>query len=256
MKYAIIGVEGPQDQAFVGKVLRVLGFQDFSTKSKGLDSNLDPFWRKLIPKYPQNGDLYKRLFMPSILFTEEQSVVIYAGEGSKLSSNLGDILANNLEYQQQLSAFGIVADCDRNSPEIITSEYAQDFRKYFPHFPHQPGRVELNLPRTGVYILPNNASPGVLDTLLCHCGEIAYPDYIHKAKTFLAGIPETEQKQLEWKPFDRDKALVAAVVSILKPGKGNTPSIADNNWINATTQQQVPALGQFVDFLKNLLDLS
>lgn len=61
MKYAIIGVEGPQDQAFVGKVLRVLGFQDFRTKSKGLDSNLDSFWRKLIPKYPQNGDLYKRL---------------------------------------------------------------------------------------------------------------------------------------------------------------------------------------------------
>ncbi len=50
MRYAIIGVEGRHDQAFVARVLKkLLGFRDF----KGLQSQLDPFWRKFIPTYPK-----------------------------------------------------------------------------------------------------------------------------------------------------------------------------------------------------------
>jgi hypothetical protein len=60
--YALIGVEGPQDQAFVGKVLKFLGFQSFD----GQESKLEPFWRNFIPPYPRQGNLYKRLDMPSI----------------------------------------------------------------------------------------------------------------------------------------------------------------------------------------------
>ena len=51
MKYAIIGVEGPHDQAFTGKVLKLLGLKDFREELKGLESQLDPFWRKFIPVY-------------------------------------------------------------------------------------------------------------------------------------------------------------------------------------------------------------
>ena len=53
MKYAIIGVEGPHDQAFTGKVLKLLGLKDFGEELKGLESQLDPFWRKFIPVYPK-----------------------------------------------------------------------------------------------------------------------------------------------------------------------------------------------------------
>jgi len=73
--YAIIGVEGPQDQAFVGKVLKLLGFKDFREACKGLEAQLDPFWRKFIPTYPR-GNLYQRLAMPSILFTDTISAAI------------------------------------------------------------------------------------------------------------------------------------------------------------------------------------
>ena len=99
MKYAIIGVEGQHDQAFTGKVLKLLGFKDFREELKGLKSDLDPFWRKFIPVYPKKGNLYTRLDMPSILFNDTISVVIYAGEGSNLVTNLDDILSNNPEYQ-------------------------------------------------------------------------------------------------------------------------------------------------------------
>ena len=255
MKYAIIGVEGPHDQAFTGKVLKLLGFKDFREELKGLKSDLDPFWRKFIPVYPKKGNLYKRLDMPSILFNDTISLAIYAGEGSNLVTNLDDILSANPEYQTNLSAFGIVADCDKSNPDQIVRRYTNCFCNYFPDLPNQAGVVNSNSPRTGIYVLPDNVSQGVLDTLLCSCGEIAYPAYMEKASSYLDEFSEEEKKSLKWKNFDREKALVATVVSVLKPGKTNTTSIADNNWVSEQTQQQVPALANFIEFLSQLLAL-
>ena len=256
MKYAIIGVEGPHDQAFTGKVLKLLNFKDLREELKGLESQLDPFWRKFIPVYPKKGNLYKRLDMPSILFNDTISVAIYAGEGSNLVTNLDDILFTNYEYQTNLAAFGIVADCDKSTPDRIAEPYANKFRSYFPNFPDRPGVVNTNSPRTGVYVLPDNASPGVLDTLLCECGQIAYPAYMEKASSYLNEFSESDRKSLKWKNFDPEKALVATVVSVLKPGKTNTTSIADNNWVSEQTKQQVPALANFIEFLSQLLEVS
>jgi hypothetical protein len=268
MKYAIIGVEGPHDQAFTGKVLKLLGFKDFREEwnkldkltrldmSKELESKFDKFWHKFIPRYPKQGDLYKRLDMPSILFNDTVFVVIYVGEGSNLVTNLDDILSNNSEYQTNLSAFGIVADCDNSNPAQIVVKYTNCFGNYFPEFPNQAGVVNSNSPRTGIYVLPDNVSPGVLDTLLCSCGEIAYPAYMERARSYLDEFSEQDRKSLKWKNFDREKALVATVVSVLKPGKTNTTSIADNNWVSKETQQQVPTLANFIEFLRQLLEVS
>ncbi len=278
MKYAIIGVEGPHDQAFTGKVLKLLGFKDFREEwnkldkltrldmSKELESKFDKFWHKFIPRYPKQGDLYNRLDMPSILFNDSISVAIFAGEGSNLVTNLDDILFANYEYQTNLAAFGIVADCDKSTPDSIVEPYAKKFRSYFPNFPQCPGVVDTNSPRTGIYVLPDNVSQGVLDTLLCSCGEIAYPAYMKRANSYLNSYLDEfsdldefstkERKSLKWKTFDREKALVATVVSVLKPGKTNTTSIADNNWVSEQTQQQVPALANFIEFLSQLLEVS
>src|SRR4028119_1385990 len=220
VKYAIIGVEGPHDQAFTGKVLKFLGLKDFGEELKGLESQLDPFWRKFIPVYPKKGNLYKRLDMPSILFNDTISVAIFACEGSSnLVTNLDDILFANSEYQTNLAAFGIVADCDKSTPDRIVEPYAKKFRSYFPNFPQCPGVVDTNSPRTGIYVLPDNVSQGVLDTLLCSCGEIAYPAYMKRANSYLDSyldefsdldeFSQKERKSLKWKNFNREKALVA-----------------------------------------------
>ncbi len=255
MRYAIIGVEGQHDQAFVGKVLKLLGFKDFRVELKGLKSALDPFWRKFIPVYPKKGDLYERLDMPSILFNDTISVAIYAGGGSSLVTNLDDILSANSEYQTDLAAFGIVADCDKSTPDLIVEPYAKKFRSYFPNFPQCPGVVDTNSPRTGIYVLPDNQQPGVLDTLVCECGEIAYPAYMERARSYLDKFTEEDKKILKLKNFDLDKALVATVVSVLKPGLTNTVSIAQNDWVSEQTQE-VPALAKFIEFLRELLELS
>ena len=254
VKYAIIALEGNHDQALVGKLLKVLGFKSF----EGKESKLDPFWKKFIPPYPKKGNLYARLNMPSILFNESLSVAIYVGEGSNLAENLDDILSINPEYYTDLIALGIIADADKENPEKVVVEYHQILLNYFSNFPHKPGIVDKNIPRTGIYVLPNNISQGVLDTLLCECGEIAYQEYMARAKLYLNNFSEEEKisKPLKWKPFDDKKALIATVVSVLKPGKTNTVSINDNDWISDRTIEEVESLKQLQTFLMELLDLT
>jgi len=259
MNYAFIGVEGYHDQAFIGKILKFFNFKDFRTAQgfEGKDENLDIFWKPLRPTYPKpQGNLYTRLNMPSIFFNENLSVALYVGEGSNLLSNLDDFLANNPRYYKKLSAFGIVKDSDKNKPEDLVKEFA-NLQQYFSSFPDRPGVISRDNPRTGIYILPNNQNQGVLDSILCQCGNKVYPEYMERSRNYINQFTEQErqQKPLKWKPFDPEKATIATIVSILKPGKTNTSSISDNDWICKDTIKAVPELRQFVDFLRELLDI-
>ncbi|NEP91175.1 MAG: hypothetical protein F6K18_32670 [Okeania sp. SIO2C2] len=251
VKYSIIAVEGNHDQALVSNLLKLLGLK----KIDGNESNLDHFWKKFIPTYPNNGKLYTRLNMPSILFNDSLSVAIYVGKGSNLAENLDDTFCIYPEYQTDITAFGIIADADKNTPEKVVAEYRERLKESFPNFPEQPGVVDQNIPRTGIYVLPDNLSKGVLDTLLCECGEIAYPEYMKRAKLYLDNFSEEEKKSkpLKWKPFDDKKALIATIVSVLKPGKTNTTSIADNDWVSNKTIEEVESLKKLRKFLIDLL---
>lgn len=253
LRYGIIGVEGPHDQAFVGKVLeKLFQFKRFNGKK----SDLDPFWENFIPTYPKNGDLYKRLDMPSILFTQSISVAIYAGGGTTLGQYLYAIIQNHSKYKTDIAAFGIVVDSDRKPPEQVAKLYYDCFQEQFPNFPQQAGNVNVDSsPHTGIYVLPDNINQGVLDTLLCSCGEIAYPEYMNRASTYIASFSNQERKDLEWAPFDHEKALIATIVSVLMPGQTNTSSIARNKWVSLQTNDRVPAFTKFVEFIKLLLDL-
>lgn len=246
-----------RDQAFVNKILQLLGFRNFNGKRE----NLDPFWEVFIPTYPRGNDLYKRLDMPSILFTDTLSVAVYVGEGSNLGLRLSATIQgrgnNSPNYRTDISAFGIVADSDDNSPDQIAKRYHQHFDKCFPNFPDQAGIVDLNSPRTGIFVLPDNLNSGVLDTLICECGEIAYPTYMERARSYLNNFSVEERKdELRWKPFDYEKALIATVASVLMPGMTNTASISRNLWVCEQTRLQVPGISNFVNFLEQLLDLT
>jgi len=196
--------------------------------------------------------------MPSIQFNDNLSVAIYVGEGSNIPENLDDTFSIYPEYQTDITAFGIIADADKKTPEKVVAEYRQRLLNYFPNFPDRPGVVDKNIPRTGIYVLPNNNSEGVLDTLLCECGEIAYREYMKRAKLYLDNFSDEEKKSkpLKWKPFDDKKALIATIVSVLKPGKTNTTSIVDNDWISEQTIKEVASLKQLQTFLINLLELN
>lgn len=250
-QYALIAVEGNHDQAFVAKVLKkILKFTEFN----GSKSELESFWRKFIPKDDEKyRKLYTRQNIPSILFNDKLSVGIYVGEGSNVIDNL-TLKLYEIDLEE-LSIFAIVADADNNRPQTVVENYHNGLKEHFSNFPLKPGDITRNQPRLGIYILPNNSDQGVLETLLCQCGEIAYPNYIKKANTYINQLTEAERKKLKWKPFDEQKAIIATVASILKPGKTNTVSIKDNKWVSETTKQQVSDLASFVNFLEKLLKL-
>ena len=248
-KYVLIGVEGNHDQAFICKTLRKhFGFKNFN----GTIDELDKFWRKFVPTYPKRaGPLHIRLDMPSILESAETSLAVYAGGGSNLSSHLSTRLSD-MDYSK-LHAFGIIVDSDKESPQAVAQTYIDEFRELFPDFPEQLGRVSDKKTRLGIYVLPDNQSTGVLETLLCQCGETSYPTYMRRARSYIEKFSEDEIKQLKWKPFDKEKATIATVVSMLKPGKTNTVSISDDQWICPETIGKIPELTSVVSFLEQLL---
>jgi hypothetical protein len=246
-RYILIGVEGNHDQAFISKILtKLFNFKKFGGKR----SDLDPFWRKFIPVYPKSGDLYKRLDMPTILERDDSSVAIYVGEGSNLAKNL-NIKLSDLK-RTDLFAFAIIADADKKSPIKVAQGYQDELKESFPHFPDKPGLISSGKTRLGIYIFPDNTKKGVLENLLCQCGEVAYSDCMKKATDYIDYF-KGKPIMAKWKPFDYEKAKVATIVSILKPGKTNTSSIADNDWVSHTTLLSVPDLQKLNTFLENLL---
>ncbi len=245
-KYILICVEGNHDQAFVGKILKkILKFNEFNDSYK----NLDRFWRKFIPSYPPTSEkLYVRLDMPSIFFNDNISIGVYAGEGSNLVPNL-KVKLSDFDISD-IFAVGIIADADKNenSPTKVAENYCKELTEIFPNFPNQPGIINNDSPKLGIYVLPNNFDLGVLDTLLLKCGKIVYPEYLQRAKSYI-----NEFSEIKWKNFDKDKAIIAAVASVLKPGKTNTTTIKDDKWVSEKTYNQVEDLKKFVDFLNQLL---
>ncbi len=192
-RYALIGVEGNHDQAFLSKVLcKLLGFKKFN----GQVDSLDTFWRKFVPIYPKSGKLYTRLDMPSVLHTEAVSVAIYAGEGSNLITNLGAKLSD-IDHSMFL-AFGIVADADKNSPDEVAKIYYEGFKEFFPSFPDKPGTIVESASRLGLYVLPDNFNQGVLETLLCNCGEYAYPEFMQRAKSYIRLVRNINSGKERW----------------------------------------------------------
>jgi len=254
----LIIVEGNHDQAFIARVLRkLLGFFPWDQETEPLE----PLWQALVPTYnpKKTKKYYTRLNMPTILHTDDLSISIYVGEGSNLLQNLmgedNSVLQNIIDALSNLepeafSGFGIILDADKKNPDQLAKTYHNKLKEYFPNFPDVAGSVIKGSPNLGIYVLPNNTDQGVLDTLLCECGEIAYPIYLQRAKDYINQFSE-----IKWKRFDKDKATIATVASVLKPGKTNTTSIADDKWISDDTTQQIPAIQSLVNFLRGLIEL-
>lgn len=246
-KYCLLATEGPHDQAAISALLQLSGFEKFN----GTVKELDPFWEGFIPKFPpKNGRLYARMDMPSILTSQTHSVAIYWGEGSNLIPNLEAIATNHKSYVQDIHAFGIIVDVDERSPGEVAKKKARALKTIFPTISEMPGIISGENPKTGIYIFPDNKRKGVLDTILVDCASLIYPDHKDGAIRFLNGLDSKHTEHLN--PGAKDKAIVACIVSILRPGVTNTSSIAQDKWISEQTIKNND-IALFDRFLKDLL---
>ena len=245
-KYCLLATEGPHDQAAISKLLQLAGFKNFDGTAK----KLDPFWEGFIPKFPKNGKLYVRMDMPSILTSQTHSVAIYCGEGSNLIPNLEAIAMNHRRYVQDIHSFGLIVDADEYLPDVVAKKKATALRTIFPTISEIPGVIAGENPKTGIYILPDNKRKGVLDSVLVDCASFVYPDHKNGAMRFINDLDDKYTKHLNLGA--KDKATVACIVSILRPGVANTSSIAQDKWISEQTLSNTDIV-LFDQFLKDLL---
>ena len=87
---------------------------------------------------------------------------------------------------------------------------------------------------------------------MIECGLAVYATHMQRAQTFVDAFDAVARTNAKWAPFDEQKALVATVVSVLKPGKTNTVSLADNDWIGDETRD-LPLLSTLIEFCRRLL---
>jgi len=112
-------------------------------------------------------------------------------------------------------------------------------------------------PRFGVFILPDNQNQGTLESILIECAETKYPDLLKSATKYIEGIDHTKltTKDLKdfHKPAGRNKAIISAISSILKPGKAIQVSIQDNKWINEESVR-LHSMTLIKDFINDLIN--
>lgn len=244
--YSYLVVEGPHDVAFVGKVLREHGFSRTQ-----LYSSLDNYWRELVPKtYPHRDDLLARVPVPQFFSGANHSVAVHAAAG------MTEIVDRIEETLTQLAApptgIGAILDADSSSTaaDRKANVVGQLQARNIPVATTSPCEAGA----CAVYVLPDDSSPGTLETLLVDCAQVQYPTLFGLASSHVAAvlsnsaIPSKEQKDIK-KPAGVMKATVASMASVLKPGKAVQVSIEDNAWV-ATTTLSLPRISSFVSFLR------
>lgn len=254
LRYCLLATEGPHDQAAISKLLQLSGLKEFNGEKR----DLDPFWEGFVPNYPKAGNLYKRMDMPTILTSQTHSVAIYWGEGNNLVPNLNAIITNRKHYAEEIHSFGLIVDADKKLPLEIAKQKAKELQASFPMLSNVPGLISDGSPRTGIYILPNNEQRGTLDSLLVDCAATVYPEHkvgaTHFLDTLLNTLDAVHTKKLR-KDFAKEKAVVASIVSALRPGASNTSSIAQDQWINAQTVNSIKDVKLLSCFIAALLQL-
>lgn len=242
-------VEGPHDEAFVGRLLRLR----HGLGPEKLRSRVDPFWEKTIPtSFPHNNDLRMRMPVPFFYQNADTTLAIISAIGD---SQLAHTVRDTFDVlPEAVDALGVFMDTDKvKSPaqRHATLVRALDDIPAL-RFPDKPGLVNHGEIRTGVCVFPDNVSEGTLEDLLEKCAELSYPAALAAARGFVASMSENmfeagELKDFK-KPSGRKKATIAALASILRPGKAIQVSISDNRWLTDDTLNisSITAVARFI----------
>ena len=249
---AYIATEGPHDVELLAGLLRPWGIRRVQKLS-----NVDPFWKRLIPKtFPHDDDLLKRMPVPTFFASETHSVALDAAVGiDKLAARVEE----SLSILDATPATAAVLDADDGEPVARRhAELAVKLQKLGLPLPARPGEISAESPRCGIYVLPDNATAGTLETLLEECAVVSYGALLTHARGYVAGIDSlgmaaSELRELR-KPAGRSKATIAAMAAILRPGRAIQVSLQDNNWLRGAALE-LPRVLAVRDFLADLLEL-
>ncbi|MBC7973363.1 MAG: hypothetical protein H7138_00135 [Myxococcales bacterium] len=249
-----IATEGPHDVAFLAELLRPWGLQRLTRLNQ-----VDAFWDRLIPKtFPHGGDLLARVPVPIFFAGHDRLVALDSATGitnltKRIEENLAVLDAN------ALPAIGVVLDADSQvSPVERFHGLAEKLRKLGLPIPERAGAVSEGDPRSGVFVMPDNASPGTLETLLEECAAENYASLSQSSKSYVDGIDQSvmsaqDLRDLQ-KPAGRQKAIISAMAAVLRPGRAIQVSLQDNQWVRGAALD-LPRILSIREFLAKLLRL-
>lgn len=257
--FSVIVTEGVHDVVAIGKILRLKGFQE----AKQIEEIPD-FLENIIPKqYPFEGsELSRRVPYPSFFFCEDYWILVSnAGGDSKLMSNLKEILNTPLRKViiSKLRGAAVLADADTKTAEDRKIELQKQLigeivdGDDFAFDPSTPTQITMyeEVKHFDMYIFPDNQGEGTLEHILLEGAQVEYSDlllgangYIEYAKKLPCGKTLIN--------FNKEKAVVGAIVSVLKPGKAPQTSFHDNNWFTSESLINLPlhqSLSEFIDMI-------
>ncbi len=251
MVHSLFVVEGPHEVEVIAQLLKRRGL----ARVKLLE-DLDPFWAPLVPRtFPHAGDLHKRVPVPTFFASETISVAVQSAEGI---DNIGKaVLAALATLDSDPAAVGIVLDADHDEP-VEARWRAMASKLPALKIEGGPGDVTTGSPRAGVFVLPDNASPGTLEDVLLSCAAEVYPSLLEAARRLVdpldpgdaAVFRNSDERKHFAKPSGKPKAIAGCIAAVLRPGKAIQVSIQDNLWVRdprALALPAVAALQRFVD---------
>ncbi len=254
-KYGYLVVEGPHDVEFVYRLL-----SPFKLKRIQFQRDLDPFFNELVPtKFPHKDDIQKRVPVPLFLQSTTHAIAIQsAGGDSRIVETIEE--SSGILPDQSLTSIGMLLDSDETrSPADRYKAIRDRLRSLAFVFPDDPGVVASGLPRLGGFVLPDNVAQGTLEHVLLECARGVYPDLLHRATAHVDGaisdpsLDGDDKKELG-KPAGRNKAIVASMGAVLRPGRAIQASIQDNRWLRGA-MLDLPPVKAVQTFLVELFEI-
>lgn len=255
--------EGVHDVAFLGKLLA----HCFDAKQVKTMEELDEPTRLWMGsfKWPllQGGKTpIGRLAVPAPMFYRLPSGALVALRNAQGISELDRTISIDYEaflrQPLELAAIGIVLDSDDEPHPARYAKLKAKLAALGLVAPDALAEVSGSSPRIGVFALPTTGVAGTLEDLLLELGGLAYPELSTAAHEYAAGwhAKVTDDKSKEWKdlkkPAGLKKATVAAMTSMLKPGRQVTATLEDHRWVSDETQT-AECLAPCLAFLRALL---
>jgi hypothetical protein len=256
-KYGYLVVEGPHDVEFAYRLLSPYGMKRIRFKKE-----IDEFFHSLIPsKFPvENDDIQKRVPIPLFLQSETHAIAIRNAMGDSQLVNVM-VSSTTLTDLNKYVGVGIILDSDKqNSAHDRYAAIKQGLLKKSQQLElhDELGEVNRGTPNMGAFVLPDNATLGTLEDLLLECANVVYPNLLEIAKNYVDAAKNTNltKEELEdiEKPAGKNKAIVGAMATIMKPGKSVQVSIQDNGWLKGEALT-LPRIKSVQTFLQTLFEL-
>ncbi len=245
--------EGVHDVAYLSRIL----VKKFEFRQAEALTDLDRVYRQWIEsscKWPHNNRIDRSSVpAPEIYIRPGVEVALANAEGiDSIRKKLRVDLAYFAQTGASLDAIGVVLDADEADPTVCRQEMATGLDAEL---------VEAalpRLPRTSVFILPDDSSAGTLEDILIPLGRRLYPGlfasadlHVQAAQKDLNKLRNEERKAIK-RPSGPKKALLSTVAAVLKPGKAIQATLKDHRWISQDTLSG-PELAPTIAFLQWIL---